>query len=448
MLIRFRVQNFLSFREEAEFSMVAGKVQQHPEQVVSGRNRCGVDLLRAAMIYGANASGKSNLVKAVAFARNMIVNGVRAKSAIPRKPFKLDAACSTTPSRFEFEIQYKGKIFVYGFVLDSKRIYNEWLLEIRPASEKMLFRRTASTDDADVESKIEFGIKVGRKERDLLELVALKTPPNRLFLQESIESNLKYFEEVYEWFDDVLVIIYPSSFHTLAPILSGDTHQFGDTLIGYLERFDTGVCGYSLQSVGDPASELPEVLLDELKQSIRDDGGSSIVTSDGRRYFVKKEAEQLEVFKLLLSHRDKSCALDVMFEMEDESDGTLRLLDLIPMLFPTRNGRNAVVMIDELDRSLHPHLSYNFVSAFLQADAEKQMIVTTHEASLLDLDLIRRDEIWFVEKDQQGASSVYSLEEFAPRYDKDIRKGYLLGRFGAIPIIGQPDWTGEQKVND
>ena len=436
MLIRFRVQNFLSFKEEVELSMVAGKVQQHPGQVVRHTNRQGVDLLRAAMVYGANASGKSNLVKAMDFARHMIVDGVRAKSSIPRKPFKLDPTCSAEPSRFEFEIQYNGKIFVYGFVLDSKRVHEEWLYEIRSASEKILFKRTTSSDE---KNGVEFGVKASKKEMDLLELVALGTPPNRLFLQASIENNIKHFADVYEWFDDVLVIIYPSSFHSLAPISSGNANKFGDLLVEHLERFSTGVCGYSLQPVGDPTTELPKELIDEIEQSLKDDDGSSVLTPDGQRYFVKKEAEQLKVYKLLLRHRDKVCGSDVLFEMDEESDGTLRLLDLIPMLYPTKDGRNSVVVIDELDRSLHPNLSYEFISAFLQPDDQKQIIVTTHEANLLDLDLLRRDEVWFVEKDSSGASSVYSLEEFSPRYDKDIRKGYMLGRFGAIPLIVRPN---------
>jgi AAA15 family ATPase/GTPase len=435
MLIRFRVRNFLSFKEEIELSMVAGKVQQHPEQVVRHSNRQGIDLLRAALIYGANASGKSNLVKAIDFARSMIVNGVRAKSSIPRKPFKLDPGFSNEPSRFEFEIQYKGKVFVYGFILDSKRIHEEWLYEIRSTSEKVLFRRITSPDEL---NRVEFGIKTSKKEADLLELVALGTPPNRLFLQESIERNIKHFADVYEWFDDVLVIIYPESFHSLAPISSGNANQFGDSLVEYLERFSTGVCGYSLQLVGEPLSDLPKELLDDLEQSLEEDNAFTVLIRTGQRYFVKKEAEQLKVYKLLLRHRDKSCGSDVLFEMAEESDGTLRLLDLIPMLFPTKQG-NRVVIIDELDRSLHPNLSYEFISAFLQADTQEQIIVTTHEANLLNLDLIRRDEVWFVEKDSSGASSIYSLEEFSPRYDKDIRKGYMLGRFGAIPLIMQPN---------
>ena len=151
----------------------------------------------------------------------------------------------------------------------------------------------------------------------------------------------------------------------------------------------------------------------------------------------------MEVFKLLLRHQNKSCESDVFFEMDEESDGTLRLLDLIPVLDSVDDSRNTVIIIDELDRSLHPNLIYDFITIFLQAITHRQIIVTTHESGLLDLDLVRRDEVWFIEKDQYGSSSVYSLEEFAPCYDKDIRKGYMLGRFGAVPVISQPNIDGE-----
>lgn len=436
MLIRFRVLNYLSFKEEVEFSMIAGKVQQHPEQVVRRQDRQGIDLLRSALIYGANASGKSNLVEAIAFARFMVLEGVKAKASIPRKPFKLDSACSNEPSRFEFEIQYKGKVFVYGFLLDSKRIHEEWLIEIRSASEKLLFRRTTTSENGNT---MEFGIKASKKEMDLLDLVALGTPPNRLFLKETIERNIKHFADVFEWFDNVLVIIFPSSLHSLAPISSGSANIFGDSLVEYLERFGTGICGYSLQPVVETNLNFPKELFDNIEQSLEKNNGVVILTPDGQRYFLRKETEQLKVYKLLLHHKEKSCGSDVLFEMDEESDGTLRLLDLIPLLMPTQGGQNGVVIIDELDRSLHPKLSYEFISIFLQSDAQKQLIVTTHDANLLDLDLVRRDEIWFVEKDANGASSVYSLEEFSPRYDKDIRKGYMLGRFGAIPLISQPN---------
>lgn len=441
MLIRFRVQNFLSFNNEVELSLVAGRAQKHPEHIIKKSSNSDVDLLKSALIYGANASGKSNLIKAIKFAQRMVTTGVKAKDSIPRKPFKLDPLAISRPSRFEFEIKYNEHLYVYGFSLNSIKILEEWMLEILPSSEKLIYRRTTSDDGT---ADIKVGIKLAKKENDLLNFIALGTPQNRLFIQECNERNITHFSDVYDWFANVVVVIFPTSLHTLSPIGVKSETKFGDMLIEHLNKFNTGVCGYSLLQVPEPTREIPKELIEEVDKSlIEGKGGQTVFSPRGKRYFISKNNEELSVKKLQLKHRGKSCESDVLFDMEEESDGTLRLLDLIPILIPAKEGRTKVVIIDELDRSLHPMLSYEFIKEFLNSVGLGQIIVTTHESYLLDLDLLRRDEIWFVEKDQNGSSNVYSLEEFTPRYDKDIRKGYLLGRFGAIPVLGKPNWDEE-----
>jgi len=142
-------------------------------------------------------------------------------------------------------------------------------------------------------------------------------------------------------------------------------------------------------------------------------------------------------------HQGQESAL---MDANEESDGTLRLLDLVPIL---RGGetQGKVFIIDELDRSLHPLISYRLVERFLATGGTNQLVATTHASNLLDFDLLRRDEIWFIEKDRQGASHLYSLEEFTPRYDLDVEKGYLFGRFGAIPVFGPVNLCEEERQN-
>lgn len=436
MLIRFRVSNFLSFKEEVEFSMVAGKVQQHSDQVIKRMASRGVDLLRVALIYGANAAGKSNLVSALAFTRCMITHGVRAKNNIPVKPFLLDKDYRNKPSKFEFEIKVNEKIFEYGFVLDRKNVYQEWLVEIKSTTEKILFKREMSKEET---TTYEFYLPIDKEENARLQNVGFSTPSNRLFLQQSVESNISYFTDIYDWFDKSLIIIYPSTYHSLSPIWSGNDNEFSHNLVDYLESFDTGVHGYTIQNISNPYSELPKGFTEAGLEEKHPVVG---IGPNNQRYFVKKEDDKITASKLLLNHQTSEQGTSIPFEMENESDGTLRLLDLIPTLFPSKK-RDRVVVIDELDRSLHPSLSYEFISLFIEKTMNKQMIVTTHESNLLDLDLVRRDEIWFVEKNVEGSSKIYSLEEFSPRYDKDIRKGYIMGRFGAIPLIGQAKFLGD-----
>lgn len=437
MLIRFRVSNFLSFKDEIELSMLPGKAQQHPGHVIkTGEGRNDIRILRAGVVYGANASGKSNLVKAMGFARELIVGGTRLNQAIGVRPFKLDRACASQPARFEFELRHNARNYLYGFELDASKVRSEWLYELKKTTQVMLFERTTPNGD---QTLVQFGAleTSGKKERDFLDFVATGTRPNQLFLHESIERNVKQFEQVFRWFEKVLVIIYPETHLHIDLDVQAENTQ---VMVQYLEQFGTGVCGFSLQPVS-AESELPAEMLQDLARELKT-GRVGRVMQFGplgiRRYRVlKNEHQELEVSKLMLKHHMGDSDEEVSLDIEEESDGTVRLMDLIPIL-TLGEGESRVFVIDELDRSLHPNLCYKMIELFLaRLVPTSQVIVTTHETNLLDLALLRRDEVWFVEKDQGGASHTYSLEEFTPRYDKDIQKGYLLGRFGAIPFVGK-----------
>jgi len=434
MLIRFRAKNFLSFKDEVEFSMIPGKTRQHTNHVLSGgESRHDIDLLRAGVIYGANASGKSNLVKAIGFARDLIVTGVKARQSIQVKPFKLDNACASLPSKFEFEFRYHLRNYLYGFEVNARQVQSEWLYELKKTTDTLIFERRTSDGE---ETSVEFGVGLsldGKKERDFLQLVVRGTRPNQLFLRESIDRNVKYFEEVYNWFADALVIIFPESRYFKLLEQAGETQD----IVDYLDTFGTGVCGYKLLPVS-LESEIPREIVDDLNKNLKPGQITAILTRDyGQRYQVtKNEQQELNAVKLMLTHKMPDCEETVLMETSEESDGTVRLLDLIPIL-TIPEGVTRVFIVDELDRSLHPALCYELIERFMKRPGNNQLIVTTHESNILTFDLLRRDEIWFVEKNLQGATAIYSLEEFNPRYDKDIQKGYLLGRFGAIPIIAK-----------
>jgi AAA15 family ATPase/GTPase len=437
MLIRFTVSNYLSFSEEIEFSMIPGKSRNHPHHLIKSGKRNSIDLLKSAVVYGANASGKSNLIKAAAFARKLIVNGVRPKKHIPRSHFKLDRSYASKPSRFEFEFKLKEKAYAYGFELDTRKIYHEWLYEITKLSQKMLFER--HTDD-DNESPLEFG-KIpftDKQEQQLLKL--MKTRENQLFLTQSIEAGVKQFEPVMNWFRK-LIILFPDSYAQGGEFILEWDDQIRDTLVSLLKRFDTGISDLHLTAtdIRNDLGIFPDDLDTLLSEKLENGERAIIKTPDNNRYLVAMdEVKGLELFKLMAGHKVKNSDETALLEIDEESDGTRRLLDLLPALHLLLND-DRVCMIDELDRSLHPGLCSRVLEIFFDGSVsrESQLIVTTHESNLLNLNLLRRDEIWFVEKDREGASKVYSLEEFVPRYDLDIRKGYLLGRFGGVPVIGE-----------
>ena len=432
MLIRFRVKNFLSFKEEVEFSMIPGLSRQHAAHIMKEEGKNKIDILRGAVIYGANASGKSNLIKAIEFAKELIVTGTKSNQRINVKPFKLEKCMQNELSKFEFEFFKNGNYYLYGFELNYLSIKNEWLYKINKTSEKLLFERNTKSNGI---SDLKLGIKVKAKEKEFLNFVARGTRQNQLYLTEAKEKNVNYFSEILDWFTN-LIVIFPNSKFSISPYQVETGGELIREIVSHLKSFDTGICDFELIDI-PIRGEIPDSVISEL-QSVLEKGTDSVFYSPAGQYYLAKmgEDQEIHVRKLMFKHYLSGCDEQVLFSMSEESDGTLRLIDLIPALIDEDDNEEEVYVIDELDRSLHPSLCYKFMQSFLtRRNPFSQLIVSTHESELLDMDLLRRDEIWFVEKDNSGASSIYSLEEFAPRYDKDIQKGYLLGRFGAIPAI-------------
>lgn len=434
MLIRFTASNYLSFNEEIEFSMIPGKSRNHRHHVVKGNKRSSIGALKTAVIYGANASGKSNLIKAISFARKVIVKGIRPKISIPRTHFKFDTACADKPSRFEFEFKQKEKAYAYGFELDTRKIHNEWLYEITKTTQKKIFQRKTMEND---ETAVEFG-KVNFEDQNEQKMLRLmKTRKNQLFLTQSIEAGTKQFEHILTWFRK-LIIIFPDSHAPGLKFVIEKDDVIRHGMVDLLKFFDTGISSINLAAIDTKKefSFLPDEINSLLTENL-ESGKQAILNAPGNTRYIASmtEKNKLQLFKMMTGHKTKKNGQEVLMEINALSDGTQRLIDLIPPLLAVLKD-DRVCFIDEFDRSMHPKLSVTIMELFLnsKANRESQLIVTTHDSSLLNLGLLRRDEIWFVEKNNEGASTVYSLEEFVPRYDRDVRKGYLLGRFGAIPV--------------
>jgi hypothetical protein len=447
MLIRFSISNFLSFNEETEISLVPGRTRKHAEHVVKADAWNGIDVLRSAVVYGANASGKSNLVKAFAFCQRLIVEGTKPNKTIDLPIFRFDAGSTSRPSRFAFEIKLRDRAFAYGFELEPARVISEWLHLITKTSNKPLFERKSSPEG---QTTVEFGTVAfkDREERKFLTFVARGTRQNQLFLTESIDRGVSHFADVHKWFANSLTIIFPESQYRDLELEIETDEELRRAYELLLRRFDTGVSGIRYKNVDfDTDIKLPSPFLDEIRKSLQSHSRVVLRAPDKRRFVLHKtDGGRIQATELMTEHSIKGSHDTALLELALESDGTQRLLDIIPALFAlARNER--VFIIDELDRSLHPRLSRILLELFLKdaSHTSSQLIVTTHETGLLDLKLLRRDEIWFVEKKKDGASSLYSLEEFTPRYDKDIRKGYLRGRFGAIPVVHDVSSLGWAK---
>jgi uncharacterized protein len=451
MLIQLTIENFLSFRDEVTFSMVGvSSDRQHADRLIEDAAGKGRPVLSIAAIYGANAAGKSNLIEALIFVQDLISEGTRSNQSIPVSTFKLGDYVKK-PSKFEFIFTHQDARYAYGFKLNREQILEEWLHAIPPGKKKevMYFERITSLER---KTTVEYGSQfTGRSSRrkQFLEFVAEGTRPNQLFLTEGIDRNVDALFPIANWFAKVLNIIpAESSFASLDVFVV--RKPFTDFLSEFLMTAGTGIEKVDKMTVElDFERHFPRLSIAERESLIQKiselDENFAIMTDDnsGKKYIiVKSEDGSIKLVILVTQHRHENGEL-IDFSITEESEGTQRLINLIPSLFLLQGDDEHVIFIDELDRRLHPLLSRLFVKKAIDCKGkENQLIFTTHDTNLLDLELLRRDEIWFVEKDRQGSSSLYSLAEFKTRPDLKIEKGYLNGRFGAIPFFGNPESLG------
>jgi AAA15 family ATPase/GTPase len=430
--------------------MVAGMGGRNKSHhLIKKTSKKEVNLVKTAVLYGSNASGKSNLVKAIHFGQQLLLKGTAPNHLLNFQSFKLDKNSLQQPSRMEFEIKHKGRCYAYGFIFSKRRIEGEWLYQIDNKRSKVIFEREGSTFNlAPLQARNSKG-----KQAQFLEFIAMGTPENQLFLTEinnrNVEEHVDAIDDllnVLDWFQNALTIWYP---HSKTPGLEFELHQSERLTTMYKEflaYFDTGIDGISLEEIDIDQTELPERVKDEVVNSLlqrSSDKTTAIIDSpikNIRYFFSKSDQDEISVCKLMTKHRIEGTDGEMSyFDVHEESDGTQRIMDLIPMLVDLLAGDN-VFIVDEMERSLHPNLIYELLELFLEHSKgiNSQLILASHATALLTQDLLRKDEIWFVKKDQTGASSIYSLEEYNIRFDKKIRKDYLLGRFQAVPKFGNP----------
>lgn len=437
MIVQFHVANFRSFEAEESFSFVANKrlTGEHDDHTVALPNS-DERLLRAGVLYGANGAGKSNLFRALHFLQ-LLAQSTKRSGGTGRIPFRFRGGQGKA-TELEVLFVVREKVLRYGVVLDDERIMEEWLIEVLGGRERVVFERTSDSEGkteiegkglAECGPKVALMAKIGGKQNQTF-LASLKS----LLAREEILGAVGL---ALDWFESGLVMISPdSSFGPLGSVLyeDADLRRFaGD----FLRETSTGVERIEVRRKKIGAAEFERQLNRGERRALEAeeavDGDFIVSRHDGLELVKEKDAffEQ----EVLANHRSVD-GEEVTLRLQDESDGTKKLLDLVPALFDLKQ-RAAVYVIDEIDRSLHPLMVRHFVASFLKAcqGGQRQLLVTTHESRLLDLGLLRRDEIWFAEKDQTMATRLYSLSDYKVRKDHRIDKQYLQGRFGAIPLV-------------
>lgn len=445
MLLSFAISNFRSFREEQTLSTVASnRYDDHLDHLVDipdDENKA----LPIAVLYGANGAGKSNLVRALAFVQRQVLSGSEPRQPIAWQPF-LFGDDVKQPSSFTLLVRAGKHVFNYGFRLTSAMVTEEWLALVRNGKEIILFER-ASAPDGSVRIEPGEGL-TGDGFGDHSKVVALTkvgVRANQLFLA-GIRSSLEpaaygpLMTEVLRWFELLRIVLPDADFLPLAEWIARDA-AFADFAGRFLRDADTGVENLRVEAVevGEATLGLPQDFLRELIEQTPP-GGIRAGRVKGLGEIIAQRGEGMKIIlrRLLTEHRNASGGT-VPLPFHEEADGTQRLTHLLPALFQLQREPR-VYVIDEIDRSLHPLLARKFVEFFLAACRGKpaQLIITTHETHFLDTELLRRDEYWFAEN-KAGATELYSLSDYRVRTDLKLDKGYLHGRFGAIPLLGRLD---------
>ncbi|MBF0394951.1 MAG: ATP-binding protein [Alphaproteobacteria bacterium] len=409
MLVEFRVANYGSIRDEQVLSMVATKAKEHLDTNTFETGAKGVPrLLRSALIYGPNASGKSTLVGALQFMKRFVLDSstkMREGDRIDLVPFLLDPESAAKPSTFEVTIVVEGVRYQYGFSADQRRVHSEWLLAFPEGRPRQLLRR-----DFDSEKEEDWEIRLRGKKSDW----KVQTKSNSLFLSTAVQLNSEQLRPIYKWFRGSL-----------------------DTMFDLNPNFTTRKCFEHFAMNASVLSMMAsaDISIDEMK--IYKPSRPDVTTLIDAVHRLIDEKEKIEV---KFGHRGADGSI-VFFDPMSESVGTRVLFDLAgPWLDSLSKG--ITVVVDEINNSLHPHVVHMLVGMFHNAEINKsnaQLIATTHETSLMSREFIRRDQIVLVEKDENSATRVYALSDFSPRKQESIENGYLQGRYGAVPIIGQPE---------
>ncbi|WP_417913535.1 AAA family ATPase [Candidatus Electronema sp. JM] len=423
MIISFTLENWMSFRDPVTFSMVATKERRHGGRIPK-LHKYGTRVLPIAAIYGGNASGKSNFFQALNFARSLVVKVSQIDELIPVEPFCLDADGTERPSRFAFELLIDEIIYELSFAVTRAAVVEEKLVKIADDNEEVLYSRPGNPADPSLQPIFE-----GTRE-------------NQLFLTNSVSQRVSAFRPVYDWFKNKLLLVGSNSRIDLFPAIR--ENPVCTIMNELLQQLDTGIAHLEGEEIPFETILLPEFIKLDIQKNLKEGAAVAIqVPSDPNggvtKIFITRKEGKLIAKKLMTSHL-KTDGTKVMFETKQESDGSQRLIDLLPVFlsFSSQNSHQ-VCVIDEIDRSLHTLLTRRLLERYLascSAKSRSQLLLTTHDVLLMDKQLLRHDEMWVAERDASGASTLYSFSEYKDAAkDKDIRKSYLQGRLGGIPRL-------------
>jgi uncharacterized protein len=426
MLIEFSVTNYRSILERQTLNMTASTYFKELESLntfESGEDVGVPRLLRSTALYGPNASGKSTLIEALQFVQDQVLDSQKESQAgdeIDVTPFKLTAQSRVADSEFQVTFVEQGVRYEYGFCCKSERFTEEWLIAYPVGrAQKWLHRAFDSESGKDV-YKFSPSFRGGRQRQTW----AAQTRPNALFLSTAIQLNNEQLKPVFDWFKLRLRVI--NSVEGLSPgytLRRCGIDEDRKRVVDFMNSADLSIADIQLKETLFSPDQLPEEMPEALKAEISNNW-------TGRK-----------LVKPSFFHKDVDTQETVEFHESEESGGTRALFALAgPWLDVIENER--VLVVDELDTSLHPLLVHHLVKRLHHAGTKAQLIFTTHDTTLLSQKLLRRDQVWFMEKNAKSATRLYPLSDFSPRENEAVERGYLNGRYGGIPFLKDLDFYG------
>ena len=387
-------------------------MRKHGKPVAIFRKPCynyveigGNKVLKSAAVYGANASGKSNLFEILARVVSMLrsSNSVDINAKLPLIPFKLDKGSVNKPSEFEIKFILDETRYVYGFIADKDKIYDEYLYYYPNGRETKIFDRTNINE-----------YSYTQKDEKILREIEAKNAQNKFFLATATNWNFDKTKAAYNFLTngigtcnnlEILKNMAYKMYETNPDYLK-------DFAIDFLQKADFNIEDYQISQIDVPGEFLTAI----------------------PEFITKTLPDKPKAYQVLFKHKNS----DNYLSIDEESLGTQMIFAFIPFLADSLKNKK-VLIIDELDKSLHPFLVQYIVEIFNDAEINKngsQLIFNTHDTNLLDLNILRRDQIWFTEKNSEtGESDLYSLSDFSVRKQENVEKGYMLGRYGAVPFI-------------
>jgi len=417
MLLRMGVSNYLSIAERQEISLVATKLKGPEDSLLEVPGSGDLKALPSAVIYGANASGKTNFIKAFRFMKNVILYSHRRgdpEGGVPRIAFGLNPDLAAKPTQVDADFIIDGVRYQYGFECDDDAFTSEWLYAFPEGKRRKLFERSGSD--------VDFGQSFKGPKKILVDLMR----PNSLFLSTATQNDHEELTKIVSFF-------YRSGFNSAVSVAAEMLNntfkksQIDARSIKFLELIGTGITGYRLSDVNVPANVI--AFTKEIQSLARKHMG------DGLNIEVSEENEKH--VSIELSHKGQS-EEQCFFSLERESSGTRRLLLILNSIFKSLD-EGSLVIVDELDASLHTFAAEQIIKLFSDRNINRlgaQLICTTHDTNLLSCPILRRDQVWFCEKNEVGASSIFPLSDIKSRPSDKFEQGYLEGRYGGIPYSG------------